>query len=66
MKVTIPPNTEATIYVPRVEETTVRESGEPVKLGKNIQELPSVPGFAVYRVRSGCYEFDSYLLRLRN
>jgi len=59
MQVTIPPNTEATVYIPAREADVVRESGKPAGDAEGVTFLAFEEDCAVYRVGSGQYSFSS-------
>jgi len=59
MEVTVPPNTEATVYVPARSADEVREGGKPARDAEGVTFLTSEGGSAVYRVGSGRYSFVS-------
>ena len=59
MKIRIPANTTATVFVPAAPGTTVTESGEPATRRPGLQFLRREPSRAVYSVESGEYEFTS-------
>jgi alpha-L-rhamnosidase len=61
MNITVPVNTQATVYIPSLGGEVISESGKPISLGAGIKLLPSVPGFSVFRVGSGSYRFESTL-----
>ncbi len=57
MKVTIPANTTADVYVKTNDQQKVTESGKPVSVSPEIRFLRMDKGYAVYQVGSGSYEF---------
>lgn len=57
MKVSIPGNTTAEIYVKTKDSQLVTESGKPVSASPEIKFLGMDRGYAVYSVGSGTYEF---------
>ncbi|MCX6225577.1 MAG: glycoside hydrolase family 78 protein [Bacteroidia bacterium] len=57
MKVTIPANTSADIYIKTNDYKQVTESGKPVTSSSDIKFLKMDKGFAVFQVGSGSYEF---------
>ena len=59
MKVTIPANTTATIYVPARDAAGVTESGIPAIKAEGVKFLRMESDAAVYEVVSGCYSFCS-------
>ena len=61
LRVKIPPNTTATIYVPAKSVETVTENGRLVAECKDVKFLRMTDGCAVFAVDSGQYEFESKL-----
>ena len=61
LKVTIPPNTSATIYVPAKNAARVMESGQPANKSKSLRFLRMEDGNAVFEASSGHYSFWSLL-----
>ena len=61
MKVTIPPNTSATSFVPSTKEAAVTESGRPAVLAEGVKFLRIEGHAAVNAVHSGTYRFQSTL-----
>ncbi len=59
LKVTIPANTTATVYVPSSSPDKVTESGVAANQAKGVKFLRQDPGYAVYAVGSGTYKFTS-------
>ncbi len=59
LKVTIPANTTATVYVLALREDCVNEGGNPVKKNLHIKQLGQEGKYAVYEIESGDYEFLS-------
>jgi alpha-L-rhamnosidase len=64
LKVTIPPNTAATIYVPAANAQTVKESGQPAVAANGVKFIRYENGLVVYEVASGSYHFQSILQKL--
>lgn len=58
-KITIPPNTMATVVLPTVDERAITEGGRPVAQAKGIRLLGSQPGQVTLEVQPGSYEFRS-------
>lgn len=58
MKVQVPVNTHATIYVPSVGDTPVMENGESIDL-ESIKFVEEKDGYKVYEIGSGSYFFES-------
>ncbi len=61
MRVTIPVNTTATVYVPAAEASSVTESGRPVDATPHVRLVRTEGGHAVLEVESGTYTFVSRL-----
>jgi hypothetical protein len=61
LKVTIPPNTTATIIVPAKDAGCVTESGQPAATSAAVRFLRLDAGTAVYAVGPGDFAFDSVL-----
>lgn len=61
MKVSIPANTTATVYIPATNNKNVIESGKPASSAKGIKFMRVEDGRAVYEVGSGNYVFASTL-----
>jgi hypothetical protein len=59
LKVTIPPNTTATVFVPAKSAATVTENSSPSAQSCGVRFLRMETGFAVFAVKSGEYEFKS-------
>ena len=59
LRVTIPPNTTATVFVPVRPGGTVREGGRPAERSEGVQYLRTEAGRAVYAVASGEYDFQA-------
>jgi alpha-L-rhamnosidase len=57
LKIVVPPNTSATVYVPTSAEQSVREGGIPVHKSKGVTFLGAEDGAAKCLVVSGSYEF---------
>jgi alpha-L-rhamnosidase len=61
MDVTIPVNSTATVYVPALQASDVRESGEKAGDTEGVRLIKMETGWAVYKVSSGSYRFTSTL-----
>ena len=61
LKVTVPPNTTATVFLPAKSKSSVTESGLPAAKAQGVKFLREQDGRAVYEVESGSYEFTSDL-----
>ena len=57
LKVTIPCNTSALIYLPVVGKSSVSENNIPVHLSKKITQVQKGKDYLVYRVGSGKFDF---------
>jgi alpha-L-rhamnosidase len=57
----IPANTEATVYIPTKDSSTVLENGLQAQMAKGIKFLRNEGNYAVYNVVSGVYHFTSKL-----
>jgi len=60
-KITVPPNTTATVYVPAGAAKEVTESGRPIPQVEGVTFLRMEDGRAVFEVGSGVFEFRSTL-----
>jgi alpha-L-rhamnosidase len=61
LKVTIPANTTATVYVPARSADEVLEGGKPAKQSRGVKFLRQETGQGVFAVESGSYAFESQL-----
>ena len=61
LRVTVPANTTATIYVPAREISQVTESGQPAQSAAGVTFLHLDDGCAVFSLASGTYHFFSHL-----
>ena len=59
LRVVIPPNTAATVFVPAAEGAVITECGQPAEKAVGVKFLRNESGAAVYEVQSGSYEFHS-------
>jgi len=55
--ITIPSNTTATVWIPALEGWNLTESGNPIEEAEGITFIRNEPGFEVYDIGSGSYEF---------
>jgi hypothetical protein len=62
VKMTIPANTTATVYVPARSPEAVTESGVPAAKAEGVTPRGIEPGCAVYAVGSGEYEFSARIV----
>jgi alpha-L-rhamnosidase len=58
-RITIPPNTTATVFIPTSSTDRVTESGRPAATSPSVTLLRAENGQAVYRIDSGTYHFRS-------
>lgn len=61
LKVTIPANTTALVYIPTKDVSSVTESGKPAAQSEGVRFIGTENNFAVYEVGSGQYEFVSVI-----
>ncbi|MDE3067145.1 MAG: family 78 glycoside hydrolase catalytic domain [Verrucomicrobiota bacterium] len=61
LRVTIPPNTTATVYIPAESVNTITESGRPAAQSGRVKFLRKTGGGAAFDVASGRYRFESKL-----
>jgi alpha-L-rhamnosidase len=61
MDVTVPPNVNATVFVPTSDPTTVTESGKPIATSRDVQALPTQDHEAVFELGGGTYHFEAKL-----
>ena len=59
MRVTIPVNTRATVYVPATDVSAVTESGQPIDAVPHVRLIRTEDGRAICEVGSGSYTFVS-------
>lgn len=57
--VTIPPNTDATVYIPSLNEAVVSESKLPIETAQGVEFIKHESGKTIVRVGSGKYHFRS-------
>jgi alpha-L-rhamnosidase len=57
--ITVPVNTQATVFIPHKGGPQIAESGKPAAAQPGIRFLRNENGFAVYEVSSGRYKFQS-------
>jgi alpha-L-rhamnosidase len=58
-KVTIPPNTKATVYIPANDASSVKESGQKAEKNADLKFIRMENGAAIYEIGSGDYDFSS-------
>ena len=61
LSVTVPPNTEAKMLLPRLAAGSLRESGKPISAVPEIKPLPGQDPSAALRLEPGNYHFDAVL-----
>ena len=61
LKVSIPANTTATVFVPAQSSALVTESGKPASQSRGVKFLREENGRAVFEIGSGDYDFESRL-----
>lgn len=61
LNISIPPNTEATVYVPTINVEGIRESGRFPAKAVGVKFIKYDNGDAVYKISSGSYHFQSQL-----
>jgi len=59
LKISIPANTTATVYVPAENEPVVKENGKSAAKSAGVRFLKYEGGYAIYFVGSGNYHFES-------
>jgi len=58
-RVTIPPNSTATVFIPSRDPAAVTESGRPIRPGRGVEFLRADAGRVVVKISSGTYRFTS-------
>lgn len=58
-KVTIPPNTTATVYIPTNDIASVKESGKKIQINTSLKLIRMENNAAIYEIGSGDYDFSS-------
>ncbi len=58
-KVTVPPNTKATVYIPTHDDASVKESGKKIENNSNLKFIRTGDNAAIYEIGSGDYVFSS-------
>jgi len=64
LKITVPPNTCATVRLPAPSSAALTEGGQPLAAGNGIRNVDVVAGIAVIKVEAGQYEFMTTGLKL--
>jgi alpha-L-rhamnosidase len=62
LRLTIPANTGATVWLPTNDVAGIKESGKPVTQAEGVQFIRKGDGAVVYQMGSGKYEFSSDLM----
>lgn len=63
LRVSIPGNTTATVYLPGSSADSIRESGQPLATAQGVRQLRQEEGRTILAVESGDYRFTSSLSR---
>jgi alpha-L-rhamnosidase len=58
-KIEVPPNTDATAFIPTRAPASVTESGRPATQSAGVRFLRAEPDYVVYRLAAGTYHFQS-------
>ena len=61
LKVAVPPNTTATVYLPTANTESVKESKQPVSKARGVKLLGEEKGCSVLEVQPGGYTFEAQL-----
>ena len=61
LKISIPPNTTATVFLPTADMNSVRENNVPVSKSKGIRFVDFKNGQAIFKVGAGSYNFTAPL-----
>jgi alpha-L-rhamnosidase len=64
LRVTIPHNTTATVYLPAKESAGITESGQPASKAVGIEFVKMQNDTVIYKICSGTYEFQSILPKI--
>lgn len=59
LRVRIPPNTTATVYVPTTDPAAVTEGGQPAAEAEGVTLIKAADGGAVFEIGSGTYDFSA-------
>ncbi len=59
--ITVPVGAEASVYIPAFSEKEIKENGKKIKQSRHINFLKMDGGYAVYKVRSGNYSFETLI-----
>lgn len=60
-RITVPPNTTATVILPTTNEKTITESGRPIEKARGIRHIATGSNEVTLEVQPGAYEFQSTL-----
>jgi alpha-L-rhamnosidase len=63
LRVTVPPNTTATVQVPAASAEAVTESSQPLTRAKGVKFVETRNSCAVFELQSGTYSFESLLAK---
>ena len=58
MFVTVPPNSQATVFVPTPQPSSLSEGGKPIAKAKGVTEVKAGNGYVKLKVSAGSYEFS--------
>ena len=61
LKLTVPPGSEATVYIPAINADRIKESGKPAIGAMGVKFIGQEKNTVVFEVESGSYEFTSDL-----
>jgi len=59
LQVTVPGNSQATVYIPSRKPESIREGGRSIAGIQDIRKLSVIDGYVVVQVGSGTYHFRS-------
>ena len=61
MFVTVPPNSQATVFVPTSKPSSLAEGGKPIAKAKGVTQVQAGDGYVALKVSAGRYEFSCLL-----
>jgi len=61
LKVTVPPNTTATVYLPTADAKSIKEGDVPVSKARGVRHLREEKGRSVFEIQPGRYTFETDL-----
>ncbi len=61
MFVTVPPNSQATVFIPTSKPSSLTEGGKPITKAQGVSQLKAADGFATMKLPAGRYEFSCLL-----